>query len=202
LIEKINFLCCDYSPGYYIVQLTLWLGPIKGSVVKYLPTAFAQLEFAWKLYNYALDGGIDLAKLDVPVTFQEGESMLVLPAQIFATQDDLIIACQNLLGIAFGAAAITLNRCREEAGLGLPNPITTERDQFVALTYQIRNAFAHDIAEPRWEIRDARYLRTYDFGSVKADLTGRHGQTFDYSHIGGPEVLFWMRNFGEQHVWP
>lgn len=38
--------------------------------MKYLPTAFAQLQFAWKLYNYALDGNINLDALDVPITFQ------------------------------------------------------------------------------------------------------------------------------------
>ena len=143
-----------------------------------------------------------MAKLDVPVTFQEGRSMLVLPARIFDSQDDLIIACHNLLTITFGAAAITLNRCREEAGVVLPNPVTTEEDQFVELVYQIRNAFAHDIAEPQWEIRDARHRRNYEFGAVKVDLTDRHGQAFDYSHIGGVEVLFWMRDFGDRRVWP
>src|ERR1700730_17316726 len=35
--------------------------------MKYLPTAFAQLRFAWKLYNYALEGGVDLERLDVPI---------------------------------------------------------------------------------------------------------------------------------------
>jgi hypothetical protein len=170
--------------------------------VKYLPTAFAQLQFAWKLYNYVLDGGIDLEKLDIPVTFQEKNSLLVLPGKIFASHDDLILACENNLGVAFGAAAITLNRCREEAGFVLPDPIATDVDQFVALTYQIRNAFAHDIAEPKWNITGPRYSRKYDFGPVHVDLTNVHGKAFDYHDIGGPEVLFWMRDFAEEKVWP
>jgi len=169
--------------------------------VKYLPTAFWNLEFAWKLYNYVLDGGIELEKLDVPVTFQEGRSLLVLPSRTFATQDDLVLACENNLGIAFGAAAITLNRCREEVGIPLPNPIATELDQFVSLAYQVRNSFAHDIAEPRWELRDERYRRAYDFGPVHVDLTHRHREPFSYHDIGGPEVLFWMRDYAEENVW-
>jgi hypothetical protein len=170
--------------------------------VRYLPTAFIQLQFAWKLYNYALEGGIDLDRLDVPVTYLEGHSFLVLPDRIFHGHDDLILALQNNLGVAFGAAAITLNRRREEAGLALPDPIVSDVDQFVALAYQIRNAFAHDIAEPRWNITSARFRRVYTFGHVSVDLSNLHGTAFDYHQLGGPEVLFWMRDFGVSRVWP
>ena len=170
--------------------------------MKYLPTAFAQLQFAWKLYNYALDGNIDLDKLDTPVVFQEDGMALVLPDRILNSNDDMIIALENMLGVAFGAAVITLNRSREEAGIAFPRAIVSEIDQFVALTYQIRNAFAHDISEPRWEIRNPIFLRQYNFGPVSVDLTSLNGQRFDYRHIGGPEVLFWMKEYGETVVWP
>ena len=46
--------------------LTQALGPY----MKYLETAFGQLAFAWKLYNYGLDGKIDLAALDIPLRFE------------------------------------------------------------------------------------------------------------------------------------
>jgi hypothetical protein len=168
--------------------------------MKYLPTAFTQLEFAWKLYNYALEGGIDFARLDVPVTFTEGNALLVLPDRIFESREDMILALENNLGVAFGAAAITLNRCREDAKIPLPDPIKSDVDQFVGLTYQIRNAFAHDIAEPRWNIRE-RFRRSYEFGPVSANLSNLHDTPFDYHQIGGPEVLFWMRDFGSTQVW-
>lgn len=170
--------------------------------MKYLPTAFSQLQFAWKLYNYALEGNIDLNALDIPITFQEEGMVFVLPDRIFSANDDLIIALENMLGVAFGAAAITLNRSREEAGIPIPRIIEKEIDQFVVLTYQIRNAFAHDISEPRWEIRNPAFLRNYKFGPVEVDLRNLHGSRFDYSHIGGPEVLFWMKEYAEKFVWP
>lgn len=170
--------------------------------MRYLPTAFAQLQFAWKLYNYALDGRLNIEDLDTPVTFQEAGMMLVLPDRIFESNDDLILACENMLGVAFGAAAITLNRGREEAGIPFPKKIETEKDQFVVLAYQIRNAFAHDIAEPKWEIRNPAFLRKYEFGPVSVDLTGLHGQPFSYKDIGGPEVLFWMKDYAELKLWP
>lgn len=91
--------------------------------MKYLDTAFQQLEFAWKLYNYVSEGRVDLAELDKAITFEEGKSILVLQDRLLNSPDDLVIACENLLGISFGAAAITLNRSREEAGISLPDPI-------------------------------------------------------------------------------
>lgn len=84
--------------------------------------------------------------------------------------EDLIVALENNLTIAFGAAAITLNRVREEIGLKLPFPIETEDEQCIALIYQIRNAFAHDIAEPKWEIENACAADgTVKFNSVWID---------------------------------
>jgi len=170
--------------------------------LKYLDTAFQQLEFAWKLYNYALEGQINLAELDRPITFQEGKSILVLQDQIFHSHDDLILACENNLSIAFGAAAITLNRSREEAGLKLPNPIVSEADQFVSLAYQIRNAFAHDISEPRWNMNDTRYARPYEFDGIRVDLTNIGNKEFEYHDIGGPEVLFFMKTYAQRKLWP
>ena len=53
--------------------------------MKYLETAFQQLEFAWKLYNYALEGRINVDELDKPITFQSEDqsSIFVLQNQLF-----------------------------------------------------------------------------------------------------------------------
>jgi hypothetical protein len=169
--------------------------------VKYLDTAFGQLAFAWKLYNYGLEGKIDLSDLDKPLTFQEGGIVLVLPDKVLDSEEDLIIALTNNLGIAFGAAAITLNRCREEAGMALADPIQTEVDQFCGVVYQIRNAFAHDISEPRWNITNRRFARAYEFGGIRIDLTDVGNKHFEYQDIGGPDVLFRMREFGAARLW-
>jgi hypothetical protein len=75
--------------------------------VKYIDTAFKQLAFAWKLYNYALEGKFNIEELDKPLTFQDERAVFVLPDKIFANQDDLVIALENNLTIVFGAAAIT-----------------------------------------------------------------------------------------------
>ena len=156
---------------------------------KYVATAFAQLELALKLYHYALEGKIKVDELDIPLTFTEGKMVFVLRDKIFDTPDDLLNALSNNVSVAFGAAAITLNRVREEADIGLPDPIESKGDEFVALTYQIRNAFAHDISEPRWNLNSPRYRRVYEVGGVRADLTGLHGEHFAYEHVGGADAL-------------
>jgi hypothetical protein len=170
--------------------------------MNFVDSAFKQLSFAWKLYNYALDGKINLEELDQPITFQESHMVLALPDKVFNNQGEMIVALENSLSVAFGAAAITLNRCREEAGLDLANPITTEQDQFASVVYQIRNAFAHDISEPRWNITQRRYARIYEFGGTSIDLRNVGNKNFEYSDIGGPDVLFWLKQYGEQNVWP
>ncbi len=109
---------------------------------------------------------------------------------------------QNNLTIAFGAAAITLNKAREENDIQLPDPIVTEQEQCISLIYQIRNAFAHDIAEPRWNITNPRYARKYKFDNLEIDLTDVGNKIFEYSDIGGPEYLRIIKDYAECKLWP
>lgn len=162
--------------------------------MKYLPTAFGQLAFAWKLYNYGLNGLIDPNELDAEVTFQDDGIIFVVPKAL-EQPEDLLIALENNLTIAFGAAAITLNRVREEIGLRLPDPIESEDEQCIALIYQVRNAFAHDIAEPRWEIRRPRFRRAYEFGGMRFDLTHLDGEVFHYDHLGGLDKFYAIKDY-------
>jgi hypothetical protein len=157
------------------------------------------LSFAFKLMQAAEDGIIDLESIDTPLTIKEGASVLVLPNRVLHNRDELIHACQNLVTITYGAAAITLNRCREEASVPLPDPINNEGDEWVALVYQIRNSFAHDIAEPRWQV-NPRYRRRYSIRDVRADLQQLDGVVFGYAHIGGPDALYALREYGEEHA--
>src|SRR5437588_6098963 len=109
--------------------------------MRYIDTAFGQLGFAIKLMQAAEDGALDLEAIDKPLTIAEAQSILVLPDRVLGDENELVLACRNLVGIAYSAAAITLNRCREEANVTLPDRIETEGDQWIALVYQVRNAF-------------------------------------------------------------
>lgn len=170
--------------------------------MRYLPTAFANVDFAWKLLVYGEAGEIDLEKLDIEIVFQDddGRPFYVPPARIFPDQDDLIRALHNNLTIAFGAAAITLYRSIEEAGHAVPRgEIVSEEEQCIALVYQVRNAFAHDIAEPRWEIRNPVFEREYTIAEKTFDLRGMNGQDFRYEDFG-VEDLFFLKAYAEQHL--
>lgn len=167
--------------------------------MKYIDTAFGQLQFAIKLMQAAEDGSLDIDAIDRPLTLHEGPSVFVLHDRVLDSPNDLVLACQNLVTVSFGAAAITLNRCREEAGIELPSPIMTEADCWIALVYQIRNAFAHDIAEPRWAIND-RYRREYIVERVRADLRGLDGALFEYSAVGGIDGFFSLKAWGDNHA--
>ncbi|MFC4273989.1 hypothetical protein [Achromobacter aloeverae] len=181
--------------------------------MNYLDSAFAQLAFAAKLYDCAEREKVDIAELDKPLTLEDGRSAWVLPDNLFSSYSDFQLACANQLSVAFGAAAITLNRCREEdeqasgkllraAYRDVP---TSEGEHFAELVYQIRNAFAHDISEPRWEIRGVARRRPYfvdrvgDTARIIVDLTDLHGHAFEYAHIGGIDTLHRLREFGRRY---
>lgn len=170
--------------------------------MRYLDTAFAHLQFAIKLNQAAEEGRLSLEEIDRPLSVDEGGgAMLVLQDRVLNTPDDLILACQNYITMAFGAAAITLNRCREEAiGKKLPDPVVSECDQWAALVFQIRNAFAHDIAEPRWQVNNPTHLREFKVAKLCVDLRPLNGTHFDYAHIGGAQGLFLLKQYGEAHA--
>lgn len=170
--------------------------------MQYLPTAFANVEFAWKLLAYGESGKIELEKLDIDIIFQDddGRPFFVPPARIFSDENDLIIALQNNLTIAFGAAAITLNRSIEEAGYRVPRgEFETEEEQCIALVYQVRNAFAHDISQPRWEMRNPVFVREYTVGGKIFDLRKLNEKPFRYEDFG-VESLFYLKDYATQHL--
>src|SRR4051812_42082544 len=100
--------------------------------MRYIETAIGQLAFAIKLMQAAEDGELNVQSIDRPLTIAQGDSIWVLPDRVLDSPGDLILACQNNVAIAYGAAAITLNKCREEASVPLPDPIINECDQWVA----------------------------------------------------------------------
>ena len=170
--------------------------------MQYLPTAFANVEFAWKLLAYGEAGEIDLEKLDTDIVFQDdnGRPHFVPPARIFSDPNELTLALQNNLIIAFGAAAITLHRSLEEAGHRVPKAaFTSEDEQCIALIYQVRNAFAHDIAEPKWEMRNPIFVREYNIAGKTFDLRKLNGQHFRYEDFG-VESLFFLKDYAEQRL--
>ncbi len=168
--------------------------------MKYLPNAFEQLKFAIKLQCYGLDGKINRQDLDVSLTSKDGRVEQIMHDQIFSSDDELLIALEKNVLVAFGVAAITLNRAREERHPAFPENIDSENEQCIGLIYQIRNAFAHDIIEPRWEIRHQKYQREYNFGGIQVDLSNVHKNLFEYKDIGGANIFFEIKEYADQNI--
>jgi hypothetical protein len=170
--------------------------------MNYMDMALRQLAFALKLRRYGESGSIDLKEINAPLTTPDKVQLRSLEFALLSNEGDLIAALNAQVQIAFGAAAITLDRCREEAPFDVQNVIQSDEGQFAALTRQIRNAFAHDISEPRWDVRIPGHARVYDFGGVRADLTKVNGDVFSYDDIGGPGALFRLADYGADRIWP
>lgn len=90
--------------------------------------------------------------------------------------------------IMFGVAAITLDAARVET-TAIPETIEDETDQAIALSYAIRCCPAHDISQPVWNLRKAKYRRRYEIAAWPVDLTDRNGHPFALRHVGGPGIL-------------
>ncbi|RWP12711.1 MAG: hypothetical protein EOR00_26585 [Mesorhizobium sp.] len=90
--------------------------------------------------------------------------------------------------IVFGVAAITLDAARAET-TKLSAAIESEVEQAVALAYAIRCCPAHDISEPVWDLRKAKYRRKYAVQGWSVDLADRDGSPFALEHVGGAAIL-------------
>lgn len=149
-------------------------------------SAFRQFEFAIKLMYYCEDGSFDLAAFNTDNTILFATGSMVLNS--CSTREE-IVACSKInVGICFGASAIALNTAFELAG------IDRSRHDAAMIVYMVRCAFAHNIADPKWEVR-GKFLKNIDFpmdrGQISIDFTTLNGQPFKYEHIG--DLPNWYR---------
>ncbi len=164
--------------------------------VDHIDTAFLQLSFAIKLWNFLEVHPIDKDDFDIALTIEDPASRVCLPHNEFNTYQELLDAAANNISICFGAVAITLwEAIREHTGWssGKLNPQNTPEENLAALTYMIRCCFAHGTARPVWSIRDDKYKTIYRVGNKAVDLSQiPDKQPFEYSSIGGYETLWFL----------
>ncbi len=99
---------------------------------------------------------------------------------------------ENELFVRYGTAARTLDTFREEKGLNRPPLAWDDLTMCVSLIRQIRNVFAHNTIEPKWDIKE-RYRMVYEFDDISISLMDKHGHDFQFDHVDGPETLFALR---------
>lgn len=171
--------------------------------LEHIDTAFRQLSFAFKLWNYLRERPINRDEFDIPLTIEDELSRIALPHDEFPTYDELIVAAENNISICFGAVAISLwEAIREKTNLnsGDLDPARSREENLAALSYMLRCCFAHGTARPTWSIRKAKYKTVYRVGNKNIDLSAiLLDQPFDYGAIGGYETLWFLKDEALAH---
>lgn len=165
---------------------------------KYLSTAFLQLSFAIKLWNYIGLYGINKEKFDGSLTIKESGERIQFPENEFNSINDILIASENNISICFGGAVITLWEAIKDKGRfsprRLPNPLLTLEQKTAGLIYMIRCCFAHSAAIPKWHISSNKYKIIYLVGTKTIDLRSVNGNKFEYHTIKGYNTLLELRD--------
>ena len=116
---------------------------------------------------------------------------MLLPADYRATEQDLHDGAQNLVVMALGASALTLDETLDEV-FGKPEQ-DQEQDRrgLRIMVNQLRNAFAHNPWRPRWVIRPKfQAVHNISLGptrSFKFDASNLNGCGVKPEDIGGFE---------------
>jgi hypothetical protein len=115
-------------------------------------TAQATLSLAVRINAEVVAGRLRTTIYQRQVVIHTGGTGLLLPADYQAGKQELLDGVQNLVVMALGASALTLDETLDEV-FGKPDadPETARRGLRVMVN-QLRNAFAHNPWRPRWVI--------------------------------------------------
>lgn len=159
--------------------------------------AFLQLAFSIKLLTFFEQNKIDKVQFDNDTTIILKRKNIHLNDNTFNTYDDLVFAAENNFNITLGATAIIMDESLTSAGF--PNNYTdrTEIGQLRTLIYMIRCAFAHNMIQPKWQVRKA-YLHELKFKflgeTIVIDLNALNGKPFTMEQIGGHDIYMEIKD--------
>ena len=159
--------------------------------------AFRLLEFAIRTMCYFELGKVDIGLFGQNTIILDENGNINFNGNYFSSKDNAVIVSQINVGAAFGASAIQLNKFFETAGTKR-NP---DSDDLVStlscLVYAVRNAFAHEIADPKWKI-DKKYRKKLNIelegDKITIALDTLHGCEFKYEQIGGLGNWYKIKN--------
>jgi len=150
--------------------------------------AFLHLQFAIKLFCFFENGHVQKEQFDCVTEIQTAGELLQYPQGAFHTDQDLILAAQNVYSTALGVCAIALESALQDYGVMNDPQDMSEKGALRSFVYQIRNAFAHDAMFPRWSVKGA-YQRVFDlrrFGiPILIDLSQLDGESLELEQFGG-----------------
>ena len=159
--------------------------------------AFLQVEFSIKLLSYCERGKINPADFDTNHTVLLEHENLRFPSGHFRTLEEIIRAASVTALSALGGSALTLDKAWEIAGIR-PDPQSADESvKLRTLVYMVRCAYAHSMADPKWEVRGKfRQVLEVDLpgAPLALDLCELHGQGVDFDVLGGHAQWFGIRD--------
>ncbi|MEO9460758.1 MAG: hypothetical protein ABJE63_04605 [Lentilitoribacter sp.] len=105
----------------------------------------------------------------------------------------------SILNAAVGDAAITLDSYRGETYPKAHSGASERLQDCNLLIFHIRNAFAHGMRQPRWNIKYDEKRKVYLIGDLKLDLTEKHGKSVDVIKDDLVGALRYLRAYYEQN---
>lgn len=159
--------------------------------------AFLQVEFAIKLLSYCEQGDIDPAVLDTHQVVLLEQGNLGFPAGNFSAREDIIRAASVAVSLALAGSALALDKAWETAGIPRDPSSPDGAVRLRTLVHMVRCAYAHGVADPRWEVRgNYRQVLEVDLPTapLRLDLRALDSQSFDFVQLGGHAKWFEIRD--------
>lgn len=159
--------------------------------------AFKQLEFAIKLLSYCELGKLLPSDFDTDHLVELEEGNLHFPPGYFSEPDNIYRAALIGVPLALGATAIVLDQALNLEKSQSQQGEIDEVSELRTLVFMVRCAYAHGIAEPRWEVRKKHrriISQNINGRTISVDLSEMHCQPFEVSAIGGYEVWYLIRD--------
>jgi hypothetical protein len=101
------------------------------------------------------------------------------------------------VSLAFAASTLAMDKAYEIANI-TKDPLSRDKDTSLrTLVYMVRCAYAHGIADPRWQVRND-YKQFHPpkslVGASGLDFSTLDGKSFDFDQIGGYQNWFFIRD--------
>lgn len=157
-------------------------------VLQELNIAFSQLEFAVRLLSYCEQGHVKPSDFDTDHLTQLPNGNLHFPSGNYSDEESICRAASVNVIMAFGTSVLALDQAFDAFGIRPDAEAGDNITRLRTVVYMARCAYAHRIADPRWEVR-GKYRRTLVVEllgqQLSLDLAALDGAGFDIDTIGG-----------------
>jgi hypothetical protein len=153
-----------------------------------LDIAFRQLEFAVRLLSYCELGHVKPSDFDTDHLTQLPNGNLHFPSGNYSDKESICRAASVNVIMAFSTSVLALDQAFDAFGIRPDAEAADNITRLRTLVYMVRCAYAHRIADPRWEVR-GKFRRTLvvtlSGQTLSLDLEALDGAGFDIDFIGG-----------------